>query len=650
MIMRPLVVVLAGPMLVAHAQDTLRLRSGQAQPSLVVSLINRPVGSETFTEETDGTSTLYSSTLDLTERGSRLQVSSSLRLAADLTPSEFIVKGRSYRFVNVDAAVRVADGVATITNLGETKTLEAPRRFFAAQGYSPLSARALLIRYWEKHGQPASIAVLPGPRDVRITFRGTDPVVAGGRPFVLRRFDVEGVVWGRETVWLDPEDRLAGIVSRIHILPLEAVRGDLMQALPVMQSWSNADRVSDLAQFLRDVPAIADRSFALIGARLIDGTGRPPIDDAVVVVKDGRLESVGPRTAVKVPSGMRLLDATGATIAPGLWDMHAHAAQVEWLPAYLAAGVTTFRDMGGEQPYLVAIRDAVAGGKGLGPRVLLAGLVDGDGDGGFGAVVAASAEQGRAVVDRYHAAGFNQIKLYSLLQPEVVSAIIARAHTLGMSVTGHVPGALGLQRTIGAGMDHVAHLPVTGDPGAADNRATIEFLASRKTVFDPTLPWNEMLGRAPQTALETFEPGFAHAPPALLANYRSVTNSTDPETARRRVVDSGRMVKALFDAGVPIVAGTDGALPGYSVLRSIEMYVDAGLTPMQAIQSATSVPAAVMGLSKDSGTIEAGKRADLIVLDADPLTDIRNIRKLRWVVANGRAMDPAGLWRAAGFK
>jgi imidazolonepropionase-like amidohydrolase len=620
------------------------------ETTLLVSLINRPVGRETFSETKGAGETVYAGSLDLTERGERLQVSSSLRLAPDLTPIAFEAKGKSYRFVNVDATVRVSGGVATVTNRGQTTSFEAPRRFFTAESYSPLSARALLIRYWERHGRPAVIPVLPGPRDVRITFRGTDPVIVRGIPVTFRRFDVDGVVWGRETVWLDDEDRLAAIVSRVHILPLEAVREDLAGQLPVLQSHSNADRVADLAQQLKDIPAIAERSLVMAGARLIDGTGRPPIDDAIVVVRDRRIESAGPRATVKIPSGLRVLDVKGATIAPGLWDMHAHAAQIEWLPAYLAAGVTTFRDMGGEQPFLVAIRDAVASGKGLGPRVLLAGLVDGDAAGSFGAIVAATPEQGRTVVDRYHGAGFNQMKLYSMLQPEVVSAITARAHELGMTVTGHVPAALGLRRAIEAGMDQVAHMPVNGDPNAAETKALIAFLASRKTVFDPTMPWNEVLGRAPQTALDSLEPGFAHAPPALLANYRSVTNNTDPESARRRVVTSGRMMKALFDAGVPIVAGTDGALPGYSLLRSIEMYVEAGLTPMQAIQSATSVPANAMGLSADAGTIEAGKRADLIVLNADPLADIRNIRKLRWVVANGRVMEPEGLWRAAGFK
>jgi len=457
-------------------------------------------------------------------------------------------------------------------------------------------------------------------------------------------------VWGRETVWLDDADRFAAIVSRIHILPLEAVREDLKDALPALQASAIADRMSDLAKMMKDVQPMAPPTFALAGARLIDGTGRPPIDDAVVIIRDGRIVAAGPRASTPLPNGLSAMNMSGTTIVPGLWDMHAHAAQIEWLPAYLGAGVTTFRDMGGEQPYLTAMRDTVASGKGLGPRVLLAGLVDGDASGAFGAVVASTADQGRAIVDRYKKAGFEQMKLYSLLQPDVVSAITARAHELGMTVTGHVPTALGLTRAVEAGMDHVAHLPINGDPQSPQTRATIQLLAKRKTVIDPTLPWNELLGHAPETSLESFEPGFAHAPPALLSNYRSVKNDTDAATAKRRVRDSEAMVKALFDAGVPIVAGTDGALPGYSLLRSIEMYVEAGMTPMQAIESATRVPAESMGLGKDSGTIEAGKRADLIVLGADPLANISNIRKLNWVVANGRIMAPGQLWLQAGFR
>ena len=628
----------------------------QSQPTtdagtVLVTLIERPVGKEVYELKADGQGFAFTGDLDLTERNGRLQVTSTLHTGGDFTSQQFKVTGKSYRFVNVDTEVKVADGVAEIKNLGATTRTELPKQFFTANSYAPLAARAILIRYWERHGSPAHLAVVPGTptRDVQVALRGEDTVRVNGRAITLRRFSVDGIIWGRETVWLDESDRFAAIVSRIHILPLEGVREDLKDALPALQSASIQDRVSDLAGDMKAIVPVADKAFALAGATLINGTGSAPLVNATVIVRDGRIVAAGARAATPVPPGVKILDVTGMTILPGLWDMHAHAANIEWLPAYLGAGVTTIRDMGGEQAYLTAIRDSVASGRGLGPRVLLAGLVDGDAPGAFGNVIAGTPEQGRAVVERYRAAGFQQMKLYSLLQPEVVSAITARAHELGMTVTGHVPTSLGIKKSIEAGMDHVAHMPINGDPRSPQNQELIALMAARRTVIDPTLPWNELLGHAPETAVDSFEPGLAHANPALAMNYRSVKNDTDAATARKRLRDQEVMVKALFDAGVPIVAGTDGGLPGYSLLRSLELYVEAGLTPMQAIESATRVPARSMRIT-DTGTVEEGKRADMLVLTADPLADISNIRKLKWVIANGRVLEPAPLWRAAGFK
>jgi imidazolonepropionase-like amidohydrolase len=619
--------------------------------TVLVSLIERPIGKETYELRPDADGVMLTSSLDLLERGGALQFSSSLRLAADLSPARFTAKGRTYRFVNSDAEIDVAGGVAQVRHLGKTTSVTLPRTYFAALSYAPVSARALLIRYWERHDRPATIAVVPGTptRPVHIAARGTDTVQISGRDVRLRRYTVDGVVWGRETVWLDDRDRFAAIVTRIHILPLEGIREDLKDAFPALQRIAVQDAVQDLAAMTSQAPPIADGAFALIGATVIDGTGRAAIADATVIVRDGRIAGVGPRAEMAVPSGVRQVDARGKTIVPGFWDMHAHASQIEWFPAYLAAGVTSIRDMGGERGYLVAVRDALAARRGPGPRMLLAGLVDGDMPNAFGSVTAGTPDAGRAVVDRYHADRFEQMKLYSLLQPDVVTAVVTRAHELGMTVTGHVPTALGIRRAIEAGMDHVAHMPVGGDPQSPETREVIDLLAKRRVVVDPTLPWGEVLGRAPETAVAEIEPGLALGPQALVMNYQSVTNNVDAATARSRVVRSLATLKALHDAGVPIVAGTDGAVPGFSVLRSIELAVQAGLTPMDALRTATIVPAKAMNVDKEVGTIEAGKRADLVVLDANPLIDIANIRRTRWVVAQGRMFDPTQLWTAAGW-
>src|SRR5262249_52425215 len=151
--------------------------------------------------------------------------------------------------------------------------------------------------------------------------------------------------------------------------------------------------------------------------------------------------------------------------------------------------------------------------------------------------------------------------------------------------------------------------------------------------------WNELQGHGKETQLTSFQPGFDGAPWPLRASYGSVRNSADSASAHRALRSQLALIKALHDGGVRIVAGTDYGLPGFSLLRELELYVEAGLSPLEAIRAATVVPAEVMGLSADVGTIEAGKRADLLVLDGDPSADIHNVRRGRWVVANGRMFE-----------
>lgn len=628
----------------------LQAQAPQASSEIRLFLIERPVGVERATIATTAQGRTLTSEVEIVERGTRLSLTSTLSLAVDLTPIRFRSQGRSYRFVNVDAEVTVTDGLAQVTSMGATSEVRVPASFFPARSWAPVASRAWLIEYWERRGRPAAIALLPGDPDstIAVTFRGTESVRVGVRNVRLRRYSVDGVVWGRETVWVDEQGAFAALVSRIHILPLEAVRDDLVGALPALQATAVIDRMADLAEWNRQTTPVAAGTYALVGARVVTAGNAPPIDDGVVVVRDGRITAVGDRADVAVPRGVRVVDVSGKTIIPGLWDMHAHASQIEWAPAYLAAGVTSIRDMGGEARFLTAFRDAQAGGRGLGPRMELAGLVDGPGDGGFGTVVASTEAEGRAVVDRYQAAGFRQMKLYSLLQPLVVAAITTRAHELKMTVTGHVPTALGLESAVLAGMDEVAHQPsLRGQPGTPEADRLIALLASRATVVDPTQAWGELLGRPRDVSAGQVEPGIDRAPYPLAANYRSVLNNPRPAAP---ATTGTSVIKALHDKGVPIVAGTDGALPGYSLLRELELYVRAGLTPLQALQSATAVPARALGLETEVGRIAPGLRADLVVLDADPLVNISALRQTRFVVSNGRMYSPAQLWPLAGFR
>ena len=174
-------------------------------------------------------------------------------------------------------------------------------------------------------------------------------------------------------------------------------------------------------------------------------------------------------------------------------------------------------------------------------------------------------------------------------------------------------------------------------------------MAAEHFRVDPTVSWNELLSRAPETPLTSFQPGFDEAPWPLRASYGSVRNNGDSATAARALRSQLAIIKVMHDAGVPIVAGTDYGLPGFSLLRELELYVQAGLSPLDAIRAASAVPAELTDMIRDVGTVEAGKRADLLVLDENPLADIHNIRASRWVVTGGRMYETQALRAAVGF-
>jgi imidazolonepropionase-like amidohydrolase len=342
--------------------------------------------------------------------------------------------------------------------------------------------------------------------------------------------------------------------------------------------------------------------------------------------------------------------ADGKTVIPGLWDMHTHVTQVEWAPVYLAAGVTTVRDMGNEFEFITALTSAVASGRALGPRLLLAGLIDGGGPNAFGVYDGATVEEAVRLVRKYHDAGFQQIKVYSLLTAPVVEAVCAEAHRLGMTVTGHIPTAMTIEQAVSAGMDHIAHLPIRGEAGTPEVDRIAAFLKGHNTVVDPTQSWNELLGHAAGVPIAAIQPAVERIPPPLNRLFSNAgTAGIDAAGARARLERGLRIVRELHEAGVPIVAGTDEGIPGHSVHREIELYVEAGFTPMEALQAATIVSARAMKLDGELGTIEKGKRADLLVLDANPLDRIQNVRTVRWTVHDGRVYDAAALWRSVRF-
>jgi imidazolonepropionase-like amidohydrolase len=320
------------------------------------------------------------------------------------------------------------------------------------------------------------------------------------------------------------------------------------------------------------------------------------------------------------------------------------------------------------------VRDAIASGRGLGPRLLLAGIVDGTGPLGLGVQRVDTPEQALMWTRRYHDAGFQQMKIYSSVKLEQVKIIADEAHRLGMTVTGHVPEGLDAYQVIEAGQDQINHIQYIADimrsplPPNADRKTRVQamididfnspeaqkaisFLKAHGTVVDPTMALMEFFTGTSAKPPASFEPGVTKVAPELVEQLTDVGPPTERSAAGDQLFAKEiAIVGALHRAGIPIVAGTDQTVPGHSLHREMELYVQAGFTPMEAIQAATIVPARVMKIDKEVGTLERGKRADLIVVNGDPLADIRNARNVETVVSGGVVYNPSDLWRSVGFK
>jgi len=658
---------------VAVGQESRGLAAPAEQGRFTLHKMEQAIGVETYAITKDGHDQSVAVKFKFTDRGTEVPLDAAFRGSEDLTPQSFSIKGKNARTVDIDEAVEVQADQIRVRDREKWVEVAKPKQFFTIAGYAPATMQMLLFRYWTGHGSPKELQTFPSGH-VRIEPRGKDTVMILGKKEAVDRYSVEGLIWGHETVWFDGQKNLVALVSvDAEFDHFEAIRDGYEEALGTFVTQAGADGMALLAELSKTISGSRAKTMALVGGTLVDGTGRDPLRDSVVVIQDGRIIAAG-GSSTPIPPEATRIDASGKTILPGLWDMHAHFEQVEWGPIYLAAGATTVRDCGNEFEFITAVRDAIAQGKGLGPRLLLAGIVDGSGPLQLGVARVDTPAQGLEWVHRYHDANFQQIKIYSSVKLEEIKVIAGEAHGLGMTVTGHVPEGLNAYQTIEAGQDQINHVQyilqimLTPYPEKMDRVArmkamgeldlqspeamkAIDFLKSHKTVVDPTLTVFEFVTASTAKPPESFEPGVNKVPIELRQALNDVGPPTPAIEAEEKVVEKMILTTGMLHrAGVPIVAGTDQTVPGHSLYRELELYVQAGFTPMEAIQSATIVPARVMGFDKELGTVEVGKRADLIVLKGNPLESIRNIRKVESVITNGTLYNCAELWQMVGFQ
>jgi imidazolonepropionase-like amidohydrolase len=400
-------------------------------------------------------------------------------------------------------------------------------------------------------------------------------------------------------------------------------------------------------------PPEPDGSKAFVGVRLFDGTGAAPLDDAVIVVRDGRIEAVGPAAGVEISPGAERIDLKGKFVVPGLINAHAHVSDISGLEGghydeanllrqlrlYARYGVTTAVSLGGDGPEAIRLRDAEDGTLDR-ARILVAGNV----------VTGTTVEEAQAQVDENEAMGVDFIKIRvddnlgtsEKMKPEIYQAVIARAHEKGLKVASHLFYLDDAKALLKAGVDFVAHSVRDQE---IDDEA-IALLKEKNVCYCPTLT-REVSTFVYEEVPEFFEDPFflKEADPAVLAQLKEpermkqIKENEAAQAYKKALEQANRNLKKAADSGVTIAFGTDtgpaARFQGYFEHMELSMMADAGLGPEQVLRSATGDAARCMGLD-EVGTLERGKWADFTVLNEDPLADIEKMRTIDsvWISGN----------------
>ncbi|MEP5617529.1 MAG: hypothetical protein ABJP76_15590, partial [Flavobacteriaceae bacterium] len=438
------------------ASEPSRWENIQEDGAFLVFRRQSQIGEETYTITAAKDSITVTSIQGENERGRITGVLSILRLTKDLVPyyySNQRISGEDT--TNILKVERTADKFSVWEKNFDVVTKEVDTEYFPLHSNIPAGIEMMLYHYYFKNGS-ANIPTLPRG-EVSITHTGKDTVFIKGEQTILDRYVTEGINWGGRTIWLDQSNNLIALV-KANTQIREMIRKGYEEALPTFVAGNVTEQMRQLFGYTEKLKDEEPEVTALVGGDVLDGLSEEIKKNSTVIIENGRIKTIGSSPETKIPSNAKIIDVSGKTLIPGLWDMHAHSNQVQWAPAYLAGGVTTIRDNGNELEFATAFRDAIAEDGAMGPDILLAGMTDGPGERGNGVIRARSVKEAKEVVALYHKNGYKQIKIYSSIEPEIVPVLADEAHKRGMTVTGHVPRAIGnAKKAIEGGMDMLSH-------------------------------------------------------------------------------------------------------------------------------------------------------------------------------------------------
>jgi imidazolonepropionase-like amidohydrolase len=628
----------------------------QAQVS-IDQLAKPPAGAQTFsivsTAGLHGKAALWvesdgrrMSRESLLLRGQVWESDESVKLGDDGMPAKLEIRGFSPQG---DAAERfaIADGTASWKSPLDSGSHAYHTAFYVAQG-GPTSIGAQLLIETLLKSPDKSLSLLPGGR--AHAERLTELTVGSGATSkTVTDWAVTGLSPSPSPIWTTADGKFFGVVNgALSWLPT-GYEGDLKK-LYQAQDEALAARSPALMKALLKTPA-GPVAFTHVRAFL---DGNHFAEDQTIVVDKGVIAMVGPAGSVSVPKDAQLIDGQGKTLVPGLWDSHMHVQDDSTGPFLLALGITSARDPGNNNALTIARAKRRAHGELLFPNVYPSVLMDGKGPNTaqVGTVVT-SQEEAIAAVRKANADGFTGIKFYGTYNPAWVAPTAAEAHKLGLHVHGHLPAGMRTSQAIADGYDEITHIYFVMMEAMPDNVVAtsnginrfdgigryakdvdlsgpvmsklIQTMAKHKIASDPTLVVAESLFVPENGDLSpAYAPFVGTLPPATERGFReggfAIPKDLTRADYRKSFAKLSALVTLMHKNGIPIVAGTDGW--GLELVRELELYVDAGFTPAEALATATIAPARLVGVDKTTGSIAVGKTADVVLVEGDPSTRV----------------------------
>jgi imidazolonepropionase-like amidohydrolase len=633
-------------------------------------LAGNKAGFATSSRNSDGSLQLY---YEFNDRGRGPGITEHVVLDGNGVPTRIENAGIDYEKGAVDERFTMNHGTATWKNRAESGDKEVSGEAFYVSLSGVPEETALLARALLANG--GRLPLLPAG-EASIEKRGELKIEANGQSRTVVQYAISGLDFTPTPVWLEQDGAFFASVSPWASVIPEGWESTMDTLLKAQDEIENR-RSANLAHTLGHKPAVA---LAFTHANLFDTETATVRQNITVVVTGNRITAIGADKEITIPKDAEIIDASGKTLMPGLWDMHVHLQPNDGL-LHMAAGVTSVRDMANDIDQLGAMQRRFDEGSEIGPRLLKAGFLDGRGPfQGPTKVFADSEQEAKDDIDRYASLGYVQIKIYSSIKPELVPAIARMAHEHGLRVSGHVPAFMTAQQFVEDGVDEIQHMNFIFlnfmfdrvkdtrdrsrftevaahgaeiDPASPQVQDFIHVLQQHKTVLDPTLTIFEgMCTDRPGTVSASYA-AVADRMPAQIRRNFFYGGLEVPAGMDQRYRDSFqqmlKMEKTLYDSGIRIVAGTD-SLAGFTLHRELELYAQAGIPAPKVLQLDTLGAARIMKRDHDLGSIAPGKLADMILIDGDPASHISDIRRVVTTVKDGVVYQNAALYQALGVK